>query len=166
MGTTYHYANLTKREWFSTDALGGNSKFRGLGLNLTARGFDLLLVRGPAPAEADGPVRVGRWSGDSVAIVGDTDDDWLRYHDEFADLTADVILLVASCDGFERIGDAAADDSGLFMQLCHLVVTRQSPELEAHMRQRYGTRFYSQYQEKCRECSWFKPRGIARPGSG
>lgn len=46
MGTTYHYANLTKREWFCTDALGGSAKLSGLGLNLTARGFDLLLVHG------------------------------------------------------------------------------------------------------------------------
>ncbi|WP_020470856.1 hypothetical protein [Zavarzinella formosa] len=163
MGITYHYANLTKREWFSTDALGGNPKFGGVGLNLTARGFDLLLVRGYTQAGTDGPVRVGRWSGDSVTIVGDTDDDWLRYHDEFADLTADIILLVVSCDGFERVGDAAAEDSGLFMQLCHLVMTRQAPELEAHMRQRFGMRFYSQYQEQCRESSSFKPKDLVRP---
>ena len=166
MGTTYHDANLTKREWFSTDALGGNPKFLGLGLNLTARGFDLLLVRGTATASPDDPVRVGRWSGDAVAIVGDMDDEWLRYYDEFADLTADVILLVVACDGFERVGDAAAEDSGLFMQLCHLVVTRQAPTLEAYMRERFGTRFYSRYQELCRERVSFKPSDVARPGSG
>jgi hypothetical protein len=164
MGTTYHYASLTRREWFPTDALGGSPKVGGLGLNLTARGFELLLVRGHAPAAADSRVRTGRWSGDAIAIIGDTDDDWLRYNDEFADLTADVILLVASLDGFERIGDAAEEDGGLFMQLCHLVVTRQAPELEPHLRQRFGARFWSRYQDLCRERSWFKPRDIARAG--
>ncbi|VTR96260.1 unnamed protein product [Gemmata massiliana] len=165
MGTTYHYASLTKREWFSTDTLGGNSKFRGLGLNLTARGFDLLLVRDLAPVAPAGPVRAGRWAGDAVAIISDTDDEWLRYYDEFADLTADIILLVVSHDGFDRIGDAAAEGSGLFMELCHLVVTRQTPVLEAHMRARFGARFWSRYQDVCREHSWFKPGDIARPGS-
>jgi hypothetical protein len=165
MGTTYHYASLTKREWFPTDALGGNPKLGGLGLNLTARGFDLLLVRGQAPAVAADLVCAGRWSGDAVAIIGDTDEEWLRYNDEFADLTADVILLVAARDGFDRIGDAAEEDSGLFMQLCHLVVTRQAPELEPQMRQRFGTRFWSRYQDLCHERSWFKPRDVARRGS-
>ncbi len=166
MGTTYHYANFSKREWFSTDALGGNPKLGGLGLNLTARGFDLLLVRGFSPTVPNDPVRVGRWSGDAVAIVGDTDDDWLQYYEGFTDLTADIILLVVSCDGFELVGDAAAEDTGLFMQLCHLVVTRQALQLEAHMQQRFGTGFYSQYQQKCRDRSWFKPKDIARPASG
>jgi hypothetical protein len=45
MGTAYHYANLTKREWFPTDALGGNAKLTGSGRSLTARAFERLLVR-------------------------------------------------------------------------------------------------------------------------
>ncbi len=92
MGTTYHYTNLTKREWFSTDSLGGDAKFRGLGLSLTARAFDILLIRSPTLTMHDGPVGMGRWSGDSIAIIGDSDDNWLKYNEEFADLTADVIL--------------------------------------------------------------------------
>lgn len=166
MGTTYRYANLTKREWFDTDALGGNPKLSGLGLNLTARGFDLLLVHGCAPAMLDSPVRIGRWACDAVAIIGDTDDNWLRYNDEFADLTADVILLVVSHDGFDRVGEASEEDSSLFMQLCHLVVTRQAPILEPHMRERFGTRFWQRYKDLCRERRSFKPRDIARSGPG
>ena len=46
MGTTYHYANLTRREWFSTSAFGGSGKLNGLGLTLTGRTFELLLVGG------------------------------------------------------------------------------------------------------------------------
>ena len=161
MGTTYHYANLTKREWFSIDALGGNAKLYCLGFNLTARGFELLLVGSRAFAASDVlAVGVGRWALDSIAIIGDDEDDWLRYNDEFADLTADVILLVASHDGFERIGDAAEHDDHLFMQLCHLLVTDQAPELEVHMRNRFGTRFLSRYRDLCRERSGFKPRDL------
>ena len=129
---------------------------------LTARGFELLLVRGLLH---HGPVQVGHWSGDAIAIIGDTDSDWLRYNDEFADLTADLILLVAFQDGFDVVGDAAAADDSLFMQLCHLVATRQAPGLEARMRTKFGTRFLSRYQDLCLARSWFRPRDLARPGS-
>jgi hypothetical protein len=164
MATTYHYANLTKREWFSTDALGGSAKFKGLGLNLTARAFDLLLVCIPGETVPEAPVSIGRWVGDSIAIVGDSDDNWLNYFAEFADLSADVILLIVSRDGFERVGDAAAEDDSLFVQLCHLVVTRQSLVLEPHMRKRFGFGFYQRYKDLCQGTS-FNPRDLARPKS-
>jgi hypothetical protein len=164
MGTTYHYSNLTKREWFSTDALGGSAKLSGLGLNLTARGFDLLLVRSDTTAESSAKVRVGRWAGDAVAIIGDTDDNWLRYSADFADLTADVILLIIAHDGFERVGAAAEDDNALFVQLCHLCVTRQAPALEPLMRQRFGARLWQRHKDLRHQTS-FEPKDIARPGS-
>jgi hypothetical protein len=160
MGTTYHYASLTKREWFSISALGGNCKLGGLGRNLTARGFELLLVRGPDSVNST--VQLGHWSGDSIAIIGDTDTDWLRYNTEFTDLTADLILLVASCDGFDIVGEAAAKDDGLFMQLCHLVATRQAPEFEARMSAMFGKRFLSRYHDLCLARTWFKPMDLAR----
>jgi hypothetical protein len=163
LGTTYHYANLTRREWFSADALGGSAKFSGLGLNLTARGFDLLLVHGFAPALPYSPVGVGRWAGDAVAIIGDTDDSWLKYYNEFTDLTADVILLVILRDGFDRVGSAAEEDSSLFVQLCHLLATRQALSLEQPMRQRFGTQLWQRYKELCCTTS-FKPKDLAWPG--
>ncbi|QEL14243.1 hypothetical protein [Limnoglobus roseus] len=164
MGTTYHYANLTKQEWFSTDALGGSAKLRGLGLNLTARAFDLLFIAGLAPATVTDPVRPGRWVGDVVVIIGDTDENWLRYNDEFADLTADVILLVHTCDGFDRIASAAEEYDALFMQVCHIVSTGQAPELESQMKQRFGTSLRQRYKELCQNNRWFKPKDVARPG--
>jgi len=162
MGTTYHYANLTKREWFPVDSLGGNPKLSGLGLNLTARAFDLLLVQGFPPAAPDSPVSLGRWAGDIIAIIGDTDENWLQYYEEFADLTADVILLVIARDGFEQVGDAAEKDRGLFVQLCHLLVTRQAPMLEPLMKQRFSTQLWQRYKDLCHNTA-FKPRDIARP---
>jgi hypothetical protein len=161
MGTTYSYANLTQREWFSADALGGSSKSSGLGFNLGARAFDLLLVRGGGHSPSD-PVRMGRWAGDSIAIVGDDDGEWLRYLEEFADLGADVILLVHAHDGFERLGEAAERDDGLFMQLCHLVVTRQALQLEPDMKSRFGANFRQRYKDLCAENRWFKPKDISR----
>ena len=162
MGITYHYASLTKREWFSADALGGNSKFSGIGLSLTARAFDLLLVRSHERAATE-TVKPGRWSSDSIALIGDTEDDWLYYLKEFTDIEADVILMVYFSDGFERIASAAADDSGLFMELCHLVTTRQAMQLESHMKQSFGAKFLQRYKDLCSERSWFTPKNVAFP---
>jgi hypothetical protein len=162
MGTTYHYTNLTKREWFASNALGGNSKFSGLGLNLTARAFDLLLVRGCTSANSH-TVAVGRWAGDCITLVGDTEDNWLQYQEEFRDIEADVILMLFACDGFERIADSAQDDPRVFMELCHLVVSRQVVQLENHMKQYFGSDFLSRYKQLCIDWSCFQPKNLAFP---
>jgi hypothetical protein len=159
MGTTYRYANLTKREWFDADALGGSSKAGGLGLSLTARAFDLLLVSGHPHAPSRG-VSWGRWARDSIALIGDADDEWPRYREEFADIGADVILMLYARDGFERIGSAAEEDPELFMELCHLVVTRQALQLEPHMKERFGANFRQRYKKLCEERGGFKPKDV------
>lgn len=122
-----------------------------------------MLMQGYGRATADDVVKVGRWAGDAVAVIGDTNDKWVQYHEEFADLTADVILFMVAWDGFDVVGDAAENDSILFMQLAHLVVTRQAPDLEPHMRRRFGNRFWERYKDMCRG-KWFRPKDIARPG--
>ena len=163
MGITYHYANLTKREWFVADALGGNPKAYGVGHSLAARALSLLLLDGN-PRAASPPVGAGRWSRDSIALIGDTDEDWLRYLEEFADIEADVILLVMYArDGFEDIASAAENEDGLFMQLCHMVVTRQALGLEPHMKQKFGTNFRQRYKDYCLKNPRFKPKDVAFP---
>ena len=163
MGTTYHYANLTKREWFSAGAFGENSKFSGLGRTLAARAFDLLLIIGGQPTDAAGPARTGRWAGDAVGIIGDDHPEWLRYLDEFVLLDADVLALVYRHDGFDGIAAAARSDTVLFMQLCHLAVTRQVPQFEAHLKQHFGGNFLNRYAALFREVTWFRPKDLGLP---
>lgn len=164
MGTTYHYTNLTKREWFSAAALGGSSKFHGLGLNLTARAFDLLLLdlQHTNPTSST-TVDVGRWIGDHVALIGDTDDNWLQYREQFADIEADVILMLFAYDGFEHLAIAAEHDDGLFRQLCHLALSQQAPALVPHLSQHYGTNFRQRYKDLCQKDSWMETRNVAFP---
>ena len=165
MGVTYHYANLTKREWFDVAALGGNSKFAGVGYSLTTRAFDLLLVK---TGRTSNPkvVECGRWCGDSIAIIGDTDERWEEYYLEFSDLSADVILLVFSNGGFQQIGEAAADDIQLFRQICHLVVTRQAMELEPLLKQFFGTDWTHRYQKSCDGDNHFTYHDLIRTRAG
>lgn len=166
MGTVYYYANPARREWFPADALGGSAKFAGVGHGLTSRALTLLLVRVESRPPESGPVRVGRWSGEPVSLIGDSDPDWERCRDEFADLSADVALLVLGYDGFGRLGDAADGDDTLFAQLCHLAATRQAPELDPHLKSRFGVNYAARYREVCRRRTGSVPKDIARPGGG
>jgi hypothetical protein len=164
MGTTYHYANFTKREWFSAGAFGENCKISGLGRSLAARAFDLLLIVGERPADTAGPVRSGRWAGDAVGIIGDDHPDWFGYLDEYVPLDADVLALVYGQDGFDGIAAAARSDDLLFIQLCHLAVTRQVPRFEPHLREHFGADVFRRYKALAGEVSWFQPKdlGLAR----
>ena len=146
MGVYYHYFNFSKRERFAIDALGGNSKWGGIGRTLAARAFELMLVgvphdRSPAPG--------GRWAFDSVAVVGDDTmpiEQWERLSEEFVDVSADAIAAVFRADGFAELGAAAEREDRLFLQLCYLVATRQLPALEPFMRQRFGDAFLKRYK--------------------
>jgi hypothetical protein len=163
MGTTFHYANLTKREWFSAGAFGENDKLSGLGRSLSSRVFNLLLVGGGDRTRGGRVVELGYWAGDSVVLVGDEGEDWCRYRDEFVDLDADVILLVHSIDGFADIAVAAETSDTLFVQLCHLVVTRQAVRLEPDLKQRFGADFLRRYKQLCEGMKWFEPKKLGRP---
>lgn len=144
MGVYFHYANYTKRERFHIDALGGGIKRSAVGRTLASRAFHLLLLDEPRRTVKD----VGRWKGDSIAIVGDDYlPDWDKFMQEFVDIAANTIVLLYRTDGFQTIAEAAETESRLFMQLCHLVVTRQVLDLERHMKERFGERFLRRYQE-------------------
>jgi hypothetical protein len=106
------------------------------------------------------------WVGDLVTIVGDSEEEWLDYQAEFADLDADVIVFVYNHGGFEQIGDAAERDTHLFMRVCHLVVTRQALALEPQMTKRFGAKFRLRYKELCDEWRSFRPKDLARSATG
>jgi hypothetical protein len=164
MGTTYNYANLTKREWFDASALGGNPKLLGVGEGLTAHAFALLLVdiRGQ-DLVSNSPGLLGHWAGDSIALIGDSDPAWLKYLEDFADLQADMILLVFRYDGFERLGDVAENYAPLFIQMCHLIVTRQAMHLEAPMKERFGPDYLKRFKELREKYAYFVPKDLAKP---
>jgi hypothetical protein len=168
MGIYYHYANLTKRERFGVDSLGGGIKFAALGRTLAARAFHLLVMSMEAPGQTKAvPMGPGHWAADSIAIVGDDlVPDWESFKNEFTDIEADAIVLVFNADGFEEIGAAAAQDDSLFMQLCYLVSTRQAMRLEPHVREQFGANYLQRYKELCRDRAWFVPRDLAAKRGG
>jgi hypothetical protein len=147
MSVTYHYANLTKQEWFDASAFGGSGDRHGLGSNLTARAFELLLVRGYQRQTPEDPIAFGRWADDSIAIVGDTDEKWLEYRDQFADLYADLIPLINRSEGSAALAQAAETNDRLYVQICHLIFTRQTMELESGMKERFGANYRQRYKD-------------------
>jgi hypothetical protein len=158
MGVDYHYANLTKREWFAADTFGENSKQSGLGCGLSARAFQLLLLRRELASVSK--FDVGRWSTDSVTLIGDNHKEFEKYEEDFADVSADVIVMVYAFDGFEEIAEAAGKSKNLFMELCHLVVTHQKQSLERHLIQHFGANYRQHYSELCKQRP-FMPRNLA-----
>ena len=164
MGTTYQYVNLTREEWFSTSAFGGSGKLNGLGLTLTGRTFELLLVGGYGRSTEPGPVGYGRWAGDAIEIIGDNDDRWIKCNEQFTDLYADLIPFINHFDGFEQLGQVAEIDGQLYVQICHLIVTRQAVELESGMKKTFGANYWARYKELYPKLHGFQqPRDLRWP---
>jgi hypothetical protein len=148
MGVRYYYVNLTKREWLPIDALGGDVRIGAIGYTRSARVFELMLVDSPVP---------GRWCRDSITIVGDGGSEWLQMRDEYADITANAIVLFHADDGFAQLGQLAEYDERFFMELCHLVVTKQAPELELPLREKFGKAYLTRYKQLCTARTDFQP---------
>lgn len=162
MSTSYQYASLAKREWFSTSAFGGSGNFRGLGLNLSARAIELLLISGKGRHAPEDPVDLGRWAGNSVEIIGDNDERWLQFNEQFRDLYADLVPMIHRHDGFALFGGVAAKDNRLYVQICHLIFTRQVLELEPPMRETFGPNFRQRYKDVLPKLYRFQqPRDLA-----
>ena len=160
MSTIYHYANLTRKESFRIDAFGGTSKLRGLGGHLAARAFALLLKHDGPIERGQRRLTPGRWSGDSIAVIGDLYDDAFDFPRSFVSLEADVIRLLIECDGFDVVGEAARTEPRLFLELCHLVATRQLLEIEPDLERTFGSNYRSLSLATAREHSWWEPHDL------
>ena len=150
MGIYYYYVNHTKQELFPVDCFGGPIKRNGIGRGLGARAFALMLNEDN-----------GRWVTDDVAVVGDDHrDDWLEIRENYTDITANAILLVVAEGGIDEVLDEAKSDDHVFMQLCHMITTGQTPELRDRFVDRFGTNFSSKYQSLCKEWSHWIPSDV------
>ena len=166
MGIYYYYANATKRECFPIDALGGGLKHNALGFTLASRAFHLLLPGEPGHGPGPPDRLYGRWAGDSIFIIGDDlVPDWNQFVSEYTNIEADAILLVFKTDGFDGIGEAAEKEDTLYMQLCHLAVTGQAPQLEAELKRRFGTGYLQRYTSLCRVRGSFAPKDLKIAGT-
>ena len=139
MGVYYYYANHTKREMFPVDCFGGPIKHNGIGRGLGARAFALMLQENH-----------GRWVNDKVVVLGDDHrEDWIEIRDSYTNISANAILTVADAGGLEEVLEFAEADERLFMQLCHLIITDQTPNWQSQFEERFGAGYQSRYQKLC-----------------
>ena len=151
MGVSYHYVNRARREHFAASALGGGDKRAALGRTLAARAFHLMLL-------PDHPA--GRWAGDPITLLGDSDPGWNEIRDHYTDVRAHAIRAVFEEDGFAPLGEAAATSDGLFMSLAHLALTRQLPALDDGLRAAFGADYPKHYARLCDTRPWFRPADL------
>ncbi len=167
MGVCYHYINYSKREYFAISALGGADKFSGIGRTLAARAFELMITKHNPETRTGRYAICGRWHGDQLGIDGDDfNPEWDMILDEFRNIGPDLIMMLYEVDGFEPIADAATKDTFFFMQLCHLVLTNQTPRLADEMQLFFGARYPKKFAELCRESPWFVPKNLSISTNG
>lgn len=107
----------------------------------------------------------GRWVGDNVAVIGDDDrDDWLKVREDYADITANAILLVVAEGDCDEVLSQAESNKHVFMQLCHMVMTGQAPTFQEQFIARFGVNFAKRYKEFCKERSHWVPSDLAADG--
>lgn len=124
MSDVYLYANLDSREYLMVNALGGGNKVGSIGRNLGARAVGLLLL--------------GRWSGERVQVVGESDELFERAEAEFADIATVAAELVLAHDGADELLTAADDDRRLYAMLGQMVIAGQNATLRHAMQNRFG----------------------------
>ena len=163
MGAYFHYVNHTKKEFFAIDTLGGGSKFSDIGYSLTARAFSLLVIK-PIPDFTWFNHRIcGRWYGNNVALEpDDSNPDWEKIM-AYADISADVAVMLYEIDGFQPLADVAKHDDNLFLQLVYLVVTQQAPDLERELVLHFGVSYQTRYNELSAK-SWQQPKNLTIKG--
>ncbi len=161
MGIDYIYVNFTRRERFSVDALGGGGRIGALGRTLASRALHLMILGAPGDRRPGERRTIGRWTGESIGIIGDTMAEWESFAAEHTDVAANAIMAVYQQDGFDEIGEAAEEGSALFMQLCYLISTRQAPELEPHMVRKFGAKYLARFAMQAREYPWFTYADLA-----
>lgn len=137
MGEYFRYVNLDRREYFDIDALGGATKASGIGRNLGARAFALLLTR-RGGGGAGGQVAVGSWAGDRVAVIGDYIEPnalgvatgsernlWSVVDEEYRDISSSVAVMLLDSDGPDELVEAARHRTDLFVLLAELALVHR-----------------------------------------
>ena len=100
---------------------------------------------------------------DDVVVLGDDNrDDWLTLRQEYQNITANAILTVADAGGIDEVLDCAESETGLYMQLCHLITTKQIPEFNDAFLKRFGTGFVKKYQNLCNERTHWAPSDLTK----
>lgn len=163
MGVEYQYVNFTKKERFGISPFGGNEKFSGIGNTIGARALGLMLcapdnIRG----HGDKSKLFGRWHCDSIAVIGDGNNEWDNVIcPNYTDITANVTLLIYNVDGFEPLLEYIDVCETFFLQLSYLALSNQVQHLADEMAKHFGPDYLKKYGDIMKQRpGYFRPRDL------
>jgi len=183
MGINYIVANLTRRQFFDPDDVGGseNTKWPGILRGDSAHALAHLLT-----LDHRLEYHLTHWVGDQFFLVGDTDscvvprelvhlavsDDESPYEtvkSQFSDISLNLIAeICARAEMLEKFIELASRNTTVFVNLAHIVLYLDAPAIQSSFVARFGTDWRKRYNEITKEKPWHSPRpmlpGEANPG--
>jgi hypothetical protein len=155
MGEYFYYVNHDKQMRFSIGVFGSNYKFGGIGSGLEAKAFCLLLTKSHKTKIFNLPF-AGSWIGDRVACVGDEHKSWQQCR-QYKNVTANIIVMLCQIEDIaeELIQRSRADDY-LFVQIAHLILSQELPNLADRFTAIFGEQWVQRYEEVYRRHPYFE----------
>ncbi len=154
MGKYFCYANHDKKLKFSISLSKSGVKFSGISYcPLSTRAFCLLLTHSDHFNHIYRHTLIGSWIGDRVSIGDETrwDDDYDRY----LDINANIIVMLYQIDGEEQLIESASEYNGLFVQIAHLIFTRQFINALSVFDSHFGKDWTKKYKQILQDYSYY-----------
>ena len=145
MGEYFQYVNHNKKLLFSIGFDGRNNKFSGIGYNLGARAFCLLLTQSDHFCKVYNHTLLGSWVGDKVSCMGDQSV-WEYESDSYQNITANIILMLHQIDGGEKLIQRATYCNNFFIQIGYLILTQQFTDILPAFEANFGSDWTKRYK--------------------
>ncbi len=155
MGEYFYYANHDKKLKFSISLSQYGDKFRSISYcPLSTRAFCLLLTKSDHFNYVYRHTLIDSWIGDRVSCIGDQTR-WDYDYDSYLNISANVIVMLYQIDGEEQLIETASKDNALFVQLAHLIFTRQFVDILPAFKNRFGADWTRKYKQILQEYSYY-----------
>ena len=146
MGEYFEYVNHDKRLLFSIGFDGCNNKFSGIGYNIGARAFCLLLTQSDHFCKIYNHTLLGSWIGDKVSCIGD-ESLWEYEYDSYRDITANIIVMLYQIDGAENLIQQPASCNDFFIQIGYLILTKQFTDILSAFEANFTNNWTKRYKD-------------------
>ena len=178
MGVNYIVTNLTKRQYFDPDFVGGseNTKWHSILLGNSAHALAHLLT-----LDHQLGFHLTPWIGDRFFLVGDSDGSivpkelvnlrkhedespWWTIKNSFADISLNLIAqMCTASDMLEDFLDGALRNNYTFVNLAHVFIYLDAPEIQSTFVARFGSDWRKRYNEVAKTIPWHSPRPMVPP---
>jgi len=169
MATTFFIANLTKRQFFEPDVVGGseNTKWHAILRGISGHALAHLIS-----SDLDLQFGLQTWIGDCFFLVGDEDHSkvpnelfelrteeneapfWI-VKNQFSDISLNLIAQMSLRRGMlDDFIELAAKHDDTFVDLANIALACESSELAKRFRREFGTDWRGRYNKVLKETPW------------